>query len=225
MENNSYVYIHVRVDNYEPFYVGIGKTDNFKRAREKSRRSNFWKNIVLKTDYFIRIIKTNISWEEACELEELSISLYGRRDMKTGILVNMTNGGDGNIGQSEEQIKRRVANTVFKKGRESATWGRKHTEEEKQKMRGKRESIAGKNHPQYGKKRPEISKLMKERIGKNNPNYGKKACNAKIVINIETGIFYESAKEASLYNNIEYSNLKKYLSGIYNINKINLRYT
>lgn len=224
MKNNSYVYIHVRMDNFEPFYVGIGKTVNFKRAKEKSRRSTFWKNIISKTDYLIRIIKTNISWEEACELEELLISLYGRRDLGTGILVNMTNGGDGNIGQSLEQIKRRVSNSVFKKGKESATWGRKHTEEEKIKMRGKRPSITGKNHPQYGKKRPEISEMMKNRIKELNPNYGKTACNVKIVLDIETGIFYDSAKEASYYNNIQYSNLKKYLSGKYNINKIKLRY-
>ena len=223
MDKSSYIYRHLKPSG-EVFYIGIGKAKNFKRAHSKYKRSKFWLDVVSKHGYEVQILKKGLSWKDACELEKILINYYGRRDLGKGTLVNLTDGGDGLVNPSFEERARRSKVSKLQAGVLSATWGRKHTEEEKLKMRGKRESISGKNHPQFGKKRPEVSKLMSERVGALSPNFGKVANNVKIVLDIETGVFYSSAKEASLYYNIEYSNLKKYLNGTYNTQKINLRY-
>lgn len=91
MINDNCVYRHRRLDTNQIFYVGIG---NIKRPYIKSNRNKYWKNIVNKVDYKIEILQENLSKEEACELEIFLISLYGRINNNTGILVNMTNGGE-----------------------------------------------------------------------------------------------------------------------------------
>lgn len=93
--NRFCIYRHIRLDTNKVFYIGIGNT---KRPRIKSDRSQFWKNITNKTEYEIQILKSDLTWEEACELEIILISYYGRIDNKTGILVNLTNGGMGGNG-------------------------------------------------------------------------------------------------------------------------------
>lgn len=98
------VYRHRRNDTNEIFYIGI--SNSYKRAYIKSRRNNHWKNIISKTDYSIEIIAENISREDACELEIFLISLYGRKDLKQGNLVNMTEGGDGVHIYSKESINK-----------------------------------------------------------------------------------------------------------------------
>jgi hypothetical protein len=103
MSNTSYVYRHIRSDTHEVFYVGIGRLKDNKRAHQISKSRNpLWKNIVSKTKFSVEIIAQGLSWELACELESLLISEYGRRDIGTGILVNMTDGGDGHAGMSQE---------------------------------------------------------------------------------------------------------------------------
>ena len=90
--NNTIVYRHRRLDTNQIFYVGIG---NDKRPYDINNRSKFWKRIINKTDYRIEILAKNLSWEDACELECLLIKEYGRTNLKTGILCNLTDGGDG----------------------------------------------------------------------------------------------------------------------------------
>jgi hypothetical protein len=121
----AYVYRHIRLDKNEPFYIGIGKLPNYKRAFEKQKRNQFWQNIVAKTDYEVEILFDDISWEEAEKKEIEFISLYGRINNNTGILSNMTDGGDGFIGYipSKEKIEK---HKIF-------MTGRKQSQEEKQK--------------------------------------------------------------------------------------------
>ena len=47
----SIVYRHRRLDTFEVFYIGIGKTE--KRAYSKKNRNKWWKNIILKTEYSV----------------------------------------------------------------------------------------------------------------------------------------------------------------------------
>lgn len=94
----AYVYRHIRLDKNEPFYIGIGIAENFKRAYSKKSRNKLWKTISNKSNFDIEILFDNITWEEACQKETELIKLYGRIDIKTGCLSNMTNGGDGTIG-------------------------------------------------------------------------------------------------------------------------------
>ena len=91
--NSWIVYRHIRSDKNMPFYIGIGKTHD--RPSNKKDRSSFWKGIVNKTDYDIEILFDNLTKEQAIEKEIEFIKLYGRADLKTGTLCNMTSGGEG----------------------------------------------------------------------------------------------------------------------------------
>jgi hypothetical protein len=86
------VYRHIRLDKNEPFYIGIGEKEN--RAYKKHGRSSYWNRIVDKYGYRVEILFDDLTWEEAQEKEIEFISLYGRRDLDTGILVNLTDGGE-----------------------------------------------------------------------------------------------------------------------------------
>lgn len=106
----AYVYRHIRLDKNEPFYIGIGNDSygKYKRAFDINRKnSRIWNSIVNKTKYEVEIMIDDISWSDACKTEQYFIDLYGRIDKKTGILANMTNGGEGVIGiiLSPERIK------------------------------------------------------------------------------------------------------------------------
>jgi hypothetical protein len=92
---NYCVYFHINKVTDVIFYVGIG---NSKRPYSKRSRSDFWKNIVAKYGYTIKIFHENLSFENACQLEVEYISKFGRLDNGTGILVNLTNGGEGSDG-------------------------------------------------------------------------------------------------------------------------------
>lgn len=100
--NFWYIYSHTRLDTNEVFYIGIGKPQKgrqlYSRAFSTFGRSNFWKSIIKKTSYKIDIILTDLSWEEACLKEKELIKLYGRKNLGTGSLCNLTDGGDGNKG-------------------------------------------------------------------------------------------------------------------------------
>lgn len=98
----AYVYLHLKKGTLVPFYVGIGKESNgeYFRAfsKKKSTRSELWQRTAKKHGFDVKIVIDNISWEEACKKEVELISFYGRIDLRNGILVNHTIGGDGAIG-------------------------------------------------------------------------------------------------------------------------------
>jgi hypothetical protein len=98
------LYRHIRLDKNEPFYIGIGKKE--KRAYEKNGRNEYWINIVNKSEYRVDILFDDLTLEEACEKEKEFIQLYGRKDLGTGTLVNMTNGGEYLILTKEIRLKR-----------------------------------------------------------------------------------------------------------------------
>ena len=92
----AYVYRHIRLDKNQPFYIGIGLSEcNYNRAYQKSKtkRSKYWHNIA-KNGYCVEIIMSDITKNEAFEKEIEFIKLYGRADIGTGILCNLTNGGE-----------------------------------------------------------------------------------------------------------------------------------
>jgi hypothetical protein len=96
-----FLYRHIRLDNNQVFYIGIGsKTKgeyDYSRAYVKNKRSEFWKNIVEKTEYRVDILLETNDNQFIKDKEKEFISLYGRRDLGIGTLVNMTDGGDGLI--------------------------------------------------------------------------------------------------------------------------------
>lgn len=118
------VYRHRRLDTYDVFYVGIAKSK--RRPHSTFSRNPFWKNVVAKTEYQVEIIAYPETWEDCCELEQLLISEYGRADLGTGPLVNLTSGGEGVVGN--------VLSDEIKKKLSIALKGRKHSEETKAKI-------------------------------------------------------------------------------------------
>lgn len=90
----SYVYRHIRLDKNEPFYIGIGSDEKYKRAYTNNSRNKIWKSITLKTDYEIEILLDNLTWEDACKKEIEFIDLY-KRKCDNGILANLSLGGEG----------------------------------------------------------------------------------------------------------------------------------
>jgi hypothetical protein len=118
------VYQHIRKDTNQVFYIGIGKT--MRRPYRKDKRNEIWYRITNKTDYEINIINNDISWDKAIELEMELIKKYGRLNNNTGILANMTDGGEGGYNKvvtDETKQKLRVINT-----------GKKHSQQTKNKM-------------------------------------------------------------------------------------------
>lgn len=98
------VYQHIRSDKETVFYIGIGK--KLSRATCKYNRNKYWNNIVKKCDgkFTVNILHENITWEEACKKEKEYIQYYGRVNNNTGILCNLTDGGEGilNLQHSQE---------------------------------------------------------------------------------------------------------------------------
>jgi hypothetical protein len=90
--NNVCVYLHKYPKTKEVFYVGIGVST---RPFDFERRSTFWKNTVNKHGVEVEIVNEDLTFEQACIVEQTLIRIYGRRDKGQGSLVNMTNGGVG----------------------------------------------------------------------------------------------------------------------------------
>lgn len=125
---NVTLYRHVRLDKNEVFYVGIGRGD---RAYDKKpyNRSKWWHRIISKTDYRVDILFDDLTWEEACEKEKEFISLYGRKNIGTGTLCNMTDGGAGGDTLTGNPNLSIIASKISK-----ANKGRKFTKDHKHKL-------------------------------------------------------------------------------------------
>jgi hypothetical protein len=99
------VYRHKKPSG-ETFYIGIGVVK--KRAYSKHGRNKHWHNVVNKYGYEVEILTKDVDYETARELERILISYYGRKDLKKGFLVNMTDGGEGflNMNYSERELRK-----------------------------------------------------------------------------------------------------------------------
>lgn len=115
MEKDYYVYIYLNqlkegkwnfkehTFDYEPFYVGKGRKKRDKshlcpsNLKRKSYKNNTIKKILKETGekpIHFRIYE-NLTNEEAIKLEAELIDYFGRVDAGTGILTNLTDGGEG----------------------------------------------------------------------------------------------------------------------------------
>ena len=126
-----YTYAYLREDK-TPYYIGKGKGKRIystnriiKPPKDKSR---------------VIYLKQNLTEEEAFRHEIYMIAVFGRKDLGTGILYNLTDGGDGASGLSHsEESKIKMS---------GAKKGKSQSEETRRKMS---EAKIGENHPNYGK--------------------------------------------------------------------------
>lgn len=97
-----YLYRHIRKDTNMPFYIGVGtktkrKTirSNYSRAHNMKGRNRIHSRIVSKTDVEVEILYESNDLQEIFNKEIEFILLYGRIDLKSGTLANLTSGGEG----------------------------------------------------------------------------------------------------------------------------------
>lgn len=91
-----YIYQHIRLDNEEVFYVGMGTKyeskflkKSYRRAFTKNSRNFLWKRIVKKYGYKVEILYEFTDKNECLEKETELINFYGRILEGTGNLCNM----------------------------------------------------------------------------------------------------------------------------------------
>lgn len=129
-----YTYAYLREDG-TPYYIGRGKGD---RAFDITHR------IKVPPKERVLFLKRNLTYAEASQHEIYMIAVLGRKDLGTGILRNLTNGGEGRPGPKpkEEVEKIRQSNTgktqseeTKRKLSEIKTGVPIHTEENKERLR------------------------------------------------------------------------------------------
>lgn len=190
----AYVYRHIRLDKNEPFYIGISK-HKYRPFSEKGR-SKYWKRIICKTNYRVDILFDNLTYEQAKEKEIEFIKLYGRKDLNKGCLVNMTDGGEGtlNIIVSQEARNLRSKNGKKRKGIALSKETKRKISESKKGVKQTIQAIENRKNGRllsgYKHSDEVINKIRTTKKLKGSPL-------SKVVLNYSTGIYYESAKEAS----------------------------
>jgi len=95
--NDYYVYLYLREDG-TPYYVGKGKGDRAFSNKRKFHKPKDKTRIIFHSK--------NLTEEEAFTIEKKLIAKYGRKDNDTGILRNLTDGGEGSSGHifSDERL-------------------------------------------------------------------------------------------------------------------------
>lgn len=189
-----YVYRHIRLDINEIFYIGVGSKNlnrnhysiesEYHRAYSKNNRNMYWKNITSKHEYIVEILIESEDHNFIKDKEIEFIKIYGRKDLKKGLLVNLTNGGDGLKGyQISNETRSKMS--LAKIGKKPWNMGLKMSSEHRIKLSkshiGITNSTKGKTYEEiYGLEKAESMKSKLKQINKDKWNgvdnnfYGKK---------------------------------------------------
>jgi hypothetical protein len=173
--NCYYTYAYLREDG-TPYYIGKGKG---KRAYNRYGRSG----ATPPTRDRILILKKNLTEKEAFRHEVYMIAVLGRKDLGTGILRNLSDGGDGctsgwvpseetrqkisksmrgkNTQPKSVEHRKKISNAL--KGRKPRAW----TDEEREKVSLARKGI--KTQPCSEETKRKISEANRRRNAKRPP--------------------------------------------------------
>jgi len=99
MSAEFYTYAYLREDR-TPYYIGKGKGTRWKKPH----------SVPIPPKERVLFLKTNLTEEEAFKHEKYMISVFGRKDLGTGILWNFTDGGEGSSGyRHTSEAKQKMA--------------------------------------------------------------------------------------------------------------------
>jgi hypothetical protein len=144
--NNFIVYIHIRPDTNEPFYVGKGIP---KRDRSKYGRNQYWHNIVNKNNgvFESKILFEGLSEEEALLKErEIELDLKNKGYILANIAECGVKAGTTGMKHSEES-KRKISEGL--KGHASPNKGKKMSQESSDKKSKSMMGVLNKTILQY----------------------------------------------------------------------------
>lgn len=167
----AYVYRDPRPEkNLEPIYVGKGTGSrsniHLYDCKNKYLSRKLQKIKILGLSPHIEIINA-IDELHALFLESCLIQVFGRRDLKTGTLVNLTDGGEGVSGLKHSQ-ETKLKMSIAKRGISPYNKGISLSPEQKQKISF---SLTGKKASEFTK-----AKMSNARIGKKLPPRSKDHC-------------------------------------------------
>lgn len=174
MNNQFYTYALCYPNNV-PFYIGKGKENRANRHLKninKRDKDTIKRRIINKIqssgeEVLVRMLSSGVSEEEALEYEIELIKFYGRRDNGTGVLANLTDGGEGTSGQKHsKETKRKMSEA--RKGENLSLETRKRMSEagkvkvfSEEHRRNMSESSKGKKHSEETKRK--LSNINKGR--------------------------------------------------------------
>jgi hypothetical protein len=162
-QNNFIVYIHIRPDTNEPFYVGMGSIG---RDLQLAGRNNFWKNIVNKNKgkFESKILFEGLSKEEAL-IKEREVELYLKDQgfKLTNIIECGIKGRPTGLSHSEKTIQKMSdfwknyysKNPSPKKG---IKMSKESSEKKSKSMMGKKVRLGVKDSEEVKKKKSEAFK-------------------------------------------------------------------
>ena len=212
-KNEFYVYALIDPDTHLPFYIGKGKGNRDTSHIRETKRGNvphgnkhlYYKiKSIIGSDKTILVerLETNITESAALAKETEYIRKYGRRDTGTGILTNLTDGGEGQSGWvPTEEYRNKMSKSTS--GNKNGMFGKSQTEETKEKIKNK---AIGRLHSSETK-----DNLSKLRMGKNNSFFGMKHSEkTKQVIRAKS---VKRGKENGCY--VELDHIKKKIVDVY----------